>query len=155
MIWDQFVDICRRLNDARVNYVLVGGMAVVLHGYERTTRDIDLLVDVASDNIARIREALHEVLPEACGELRDNDVEAYAVIRMGGDEIILDLMKNIGDIDYTTAASSAEQVSLTADVTVSVASLNTMIELKRGLRGKDQDDLIFLEGKKRTLSEKS
>jgi hypothetical protein len=37
--------ICRALEEAGARYVLIGGFAVILHGGERTTKDIDLLVD--------------------------------------------------------------------------------------------------------------
>jgi hypothetical protein len=35
------------LNNAEVRYVVVGGLATVLHGYARLTADIDLVVDLA------------------------------------------------------------------------------------------------------------
>jgi len=39
----------RVLNDAGVRYVVVGGVAVVLHGYPRFTADLDLVVDLEPD----------------------------------------------------------------------------------------------------------
>lgn len=49
--------ICRALNEASARYVLIGGFAVVAHGAGRLTKDIDLLVDTAAENVARIRDA--------------------------------------------------------------------------------------------------
>lgn len=40
----ELLAVIRALNDADVPYALCGGMAVVLHGHPRLTRDIDLLV---------------------------------------------------------------------------------------------------------------
>ena len=34
--------IIRALNDAQVKYLVVGGLAVNAHGYERFTKDVDL-----------------------------------------------------------------------------------------------------------------
>ncbi len=34
----------RALNESEVRYVVVGGVATVLHGYARFTADIDLIV---------------------------------------------------------------------------------------------------------------
>ncbi len=39
------VALCRALGEEGVRYLLIGGFAVVLHGFVRTTKDIDLLVD--------------------------------------------------------------------------------------------------------------
>jgi hypothetical protein len=52
--------ICRALGEAGARYVLIGGFAVILHGGERTTKDIDLLVDPAADNVERLRRAVLE-----------------------------------------------------------------------------------------------
>jgi predicted nucleotidyltransferase len=50
--------LCRALNEAGARYVLIGGFAVVAHGASRFTKDVDLLVDDAPENIARIKTAL-------------------------------------------------------------------------------------------------
>ena len=46
------------LDDSGVRFVVVGGVAVVLHGHTRSTVDLDLVVDLASDDAVRAIEAL-------------------------------------------------------------------------------------------------
>lgn len=46
------------LNDAGVRYLVVGGVAVVLHGHLRTTADLDLVLDLAPDNVRAAVAAL-------------------------------------------------------------------------------------------------
>ena len=50
--------IVKTLNDARVKYLIVGGLAVVAHGYERFTRDVDLVIGLERENIIRGLRAL-------------------------------------------------------------------------------------------------
>jgi predicted nucleotidyltransferase len=50
--------IVKALNDARVQYLIVGGLAVNAHGYERATRDVDLVIGLQPDNIVRGLRAL-------------------------------------------------------------------------------------------------
>lgn len=50
--------ILRALEDANVRYVVVGGLATVLHGYPRLTVDIDLVVDLAPEEAIRAIEVL-------------------------------------------------------------------------------------------------
>jgi hypothetical protein len=52
---DDVVRICRALNDAGARYLLIGGFAVIAHGAGRFTKDIDLLVDDAPANVARVK----------------------------------------------------------------------------------------------------
>lgn len=53
-----FEEVCGALNHARVRYVVVGGVAVVLHGYPRLTADLDLVVDLAPEQAAAAIDAL-------------------------------------------------------------------------------------------------
>jgi hypothetical protein len=50
------------LNAASVRYVVVGGLATVLHGHARLTADIDLVVDLAPDEA---RKAVETVISSA------------------------------------------------------------------------------------------
>jgi hypothetical protein len=53
--------IFRALNRARVRYLLVGGLAVVAHGYVRMTADVDLIVDLEEKNLARALEVFRKL----------------------------------------------------------------------------------------------
>lgn len=54
-------DIFATLNAARVEYLVVGGIAVVLYGIRRTTGDVDLCVHLATDNLERLAKALKRI----------------------------------------------------------------------------------------------
>lgn len=48
-----YEDIIRELNNAGVRYLIVGGIAVTLHGYIRFTCDLDLMLDLNKDNLSK------------------------------------------------------------------------------------------------------
>ena len=48
----------RALNDARVRFLVVGGLAVVAHGYGRQTQDVDLVIRLRPDSIGAAFAAL-------------------------------------------------------------------------------------------------
>jgi hypothetical protein len=50
--------IVQALNEAKVQYLIVGGLAVNAHGYERFTNDVDLVIGLERDNITRGLRAL-------------------------------------------------------------------------------------------------
>ena len=54
-------EVFRALNKARVKYVVAGGVAVVLHGYQRFTKDLDIIVALEEKNLARLFDALGRV----------------------------------------------------------------------------------------------
>lgn len=55
---DDIRTIFRALNDANVQYLIVGGLAVVAHGYVRFTQDIDLVIQLERENVLRAMNAL-------------------------------------------------------------------------------------------------
>lgn len=57
---EDFRDFLSALNDQEVRYILVGGFSVILHGYSRTTGDMDIWVERTTDNYIKIKKAFHQ-----------------------------------------------------------------------------------------------
>ena len=55
---DRLADVFRSFRDHEVRYVVVGGIAAVLHGVPRATFDLDILIDPSPDNARRLLAAL-------------------------------------------------------------------------------------------------
>jgi len=138
------VRICRALNDAQARYVLIGGFAVIAHGAGRFTKDIDLLVDDAPENVARVKRALAVLADNAAAEINDTDVRDYVVVRVA-DELLVDLMGRACGLNYADVVADAESLDL-AGVRVPVASPATLIRTKQTARPQDAIDRGFLEG---------
>jgi hypothetical protein len=79
---DDLIRLARALNEHHVKYVLIGGFAVIAHGGARTTKDIDLLIDAAAENVARVRDALQILEDRAVNDVTDDDVARYTVVRV-------------------------------------------------------------------------
>jgi hypothetical protein len=141
---EDVIRICRALNEARARYVLIGGFAVVAHGAGRFTKDIDLLVDDAPENVARLKEGLRVLPDNAAAEIADSDVREYVVVRVA-DEVMVDLMGRACGLSYSDVVPDAEQMDL-GGVLVPVASPRTLIRTKDTRRPQDAIDRAFLEG---------
>lgn len=57
---DDFKEFLKLLTSHEARYLLIGGFAVGYHGYPRTTKDIDLWVEVDLDNAKRLVAAIKE-----------------------------------------------------------------------------------------------
>src|SRR4051812_35909240 len=57
---EDFRDFLKVCNERNVEYILVGGMAVILHGYVRTTGDMDVWVNRTKENYQKIAEAFSD-----------------------------------------------------------------------------------------------
>ena len=96
-------DLCRELNERGAKYVVIGGFAIRAANYIRATMDIDLLVAADAANEAKVYSALSALPDNAVRELTPGELQKYCVIRVA-DEIVVDLMKTAGGIDYEEAS---------------------------------------------------
>lgn len=94
---DELFLVARTLEDAGIGYAVCGGLAVIIHGYPRSTRDIDLLIQ--AEDLERARKALERAgyaiasgwLPLDAGEPTEMRVFRLAKVE-GGDCMTLDLV---------------------------------------------------------------
>jgi hypothetical protein len=137
------VRICQALNRAEARYVLIGGFAVIAHGAARFTKAIDLLVDDAPENVARIKQALSVLADSAAADVADTDVRDYTVVRVA-DEVLVDLMGRACGLAYADVAADAESHDV-GGVVIPIASPATLVKTKDTYRPQDALDRQFLE----------
>lgn len=135
--------LCKALNDEGVRYVLIGGFAVILHGFVRATKDIDLLVDASIDNVQRLKRAMSVLPDDAISLIADDEVEKYKVVRIA-DEIVVDLLKDACGVDYQRASADGIETMMLEGVPIPVARKELLIETKQTVRPSDAADVQFL-----------
>lgn len=140
---EDLISLCRELNKCGVEYMLIGGFAVILHGNIRTTKDIDLLVNSSKDNIKKLKKVLSMLPDSAARELNEGDVARYEIVRVA-DEIVIDLMAKACGIDFAAAKKDIELIEID-DVKIPVASKELLIRMKNTFRYSDKLDVEFLK----------
>jgi len=140
---DDLVALCRQLNQRGARYVVVGGFAIIAAGLPRVTGDLDLMVAVDAENEAKVFSALATLPDNAVRELQPGELQQYNVIRVA-DEILVDLMRSAGGIDYAEAAKDVV-VREIQGVPIPFASPRLLWRMKAAThREKDAADLVFL-----------
>ena len=134
--------VCRSLNEHDARYVLIGGFAVVLHGYVRATKDIDLLVESSDANVRRVKAALCVLEDRAAELIEDDEVRRYSVVRIA-DEIVIDLLERACGIDFAEARPEVETFTIDG-VAIPVASKQLLIRMKDTVRPSDAADVAYL-----------
>lgn len=143
--FDKFLRVFRALQGHKVDYVLIGGMAVILYGLERLTNDIDLFVRPDKNNIDRLKTALRSLYNDsAIDEITVNELIKYPVIRYGApDGFHIDLVVRLGtafnydDLHYTDLKLH--------DTNIRIATPETLYLLKKDtVRTHDKSDAFFL-----------
>jgi hypothetical protein len=136
-------DLCRELNQRGAKYVVIGGFAIRAANYIRSTMDVDLIVAADLENEAKVFSALATLPDNAVRDLQPGELQQHNVIRIG-DEIMVDLLRSAGGIDYAEAAKDVV-VHDVGGVPIPFASPRLLWRMKVVThREKDAGDLVFL-----------
>lgn len=136
------VGICRELNALNALYIVVGGMAINIHGFVRNTEDIDLLIETGDINEGKVLEVLSLLPDGAAKELIPGEVAEYVVVRVC-DDITVDLMAKACGHDYASAKNMITPVTIDG-VTIPFASPTLLWKTKQTFREKDEIDRSYL-----------
>lgn len=144
--WEDVKTLARYLDEAEVEYALVGGYAIAAHGFNRFSEDIDILVNPSAANSQRWIVALSRLPDRAAAELASEtdvfaDDKRYA-IRIN-DEFTIDVMPSIAGLSWEEMQPHITSTAID-DVPVRLLDLQGLLKTKQGVRPKDQMDAAVI-----------
>lgn len=148
------------LSRHRVDYVVIGGVAVQVHGHRRTTMDLDLTPDPAPENLRRLATALEELDARPLDPaLVESEIPITDSERLAVAPIVPLLLTRHGRVHVLKEPKGARAFQLLRDaalvvkvdgVEVAIASLDDLIRMKKAAgRPEDLDDIAALTGRKK------
>jgi predicted nucleotidyltransferase len=154
-----FERVFRLLNEHEIRYVIVGGIAVVLHGSPRLTVDLDIIIDLEPVNAGQAIEVLQRAgfmaeIPVDIRQFADENVRRSWITEKNMKALslhdhetpptVIDLLAE-SPIAFEDLYQRAKLISLD-EMTLRVASIPDLIVLKR-ISGRPEDlrDIAELE----------
>ena len=135
--------VCAALNRAKARYLVIGGIACILHGYARATDDIDILIERTEKNADRILKALATLGYGFAREWTATEI-LKRQITVVGDDPRVDIFTVAWSIKYAQAAPRSDTVAV-AGVRIPLIGIDDLIETKRTGRLQDAADIEVLE----------
>lgn len=136
----------RSLQENGVNYILVGGHAVRLHGFNRATEDVDLVVPFDTENGARLIRSLDFL--ESAKELQDwwfskeANTDEIQNIRVA-DDLVIDILFSANGETYESLQPHLRKIEIDG-VTITTLDVEGLLKTKTSQREKDAIDRLFL-----------
>jgi hypothetical protein len=138
------------LVDANVSFVVIGGYAVAAHGYERATRDVDIVFATDPDNCERFAALLRRLdarvrvadLPAPRGEITAAWLAGGGHFVFATGHGLFNALSWIAGLDYSALDSRALTVELADGTELRVCSYEDLVAMKRVAdRPRDREDL--------------
>lgn len=155
-----YLPLFKALNNADVQYIVVGGLATVLHGYARLTADIDLVINLNQQEAEKAIKALTATglkprLPvdpmqftdEAIREswITDKNMLVFSFYQPDNPLMVLDVFVR-EPFPFQQMAERAVQMDI-GGITVPVCAITDLIAMKQKAgRAKDLEDIKYLQG---------
>jgi predicted nucleotidyltransferase len=140
---EDFRDFVQSLNDEVVRYILVGGFSVILHGYSRTTGDMDIWVERTEENYRKVVKAFYRFGMPVFDMTLENFLHhpQWDVFSFGNPPSAIDVMVKVKGLDFNVCYKKA--VIFEEDgLKIRTIHLSDLKEAKRSsARPKDINDL--------------
>lgn len=158
-----YEDVFQKLNEKGIDYLVVGGIALVLHGVVRLTADLDLMILLNETNISRFVGVMEELgykpkVPVSTGYIIDpktrerlieeKNMTVFSFFHPEEAICLIDIFIK-EPVDYTTLKNTSVRMT-SGKVEIPVVSIDGLIALKK-ISGRPQDlaDIAALEEVKR------
>ncbi|HSS42113.1 MAG TPA: nucleotidyltransferase [Solirubrobacterales bacterium] len=149
-----FDELLRRLSEAEVEFVVVGGLAVNAWGVVRGTKDVDVVIATDPENVRRVAE----VAAEAGGHVQQGHAllgSAFSIASAlaGGDQVMietdlgrLDVVQGLDGVPSFEELRPRSSEAEILGVAVAVCGVDDLMAMKRAAgRTRDLADLEDLE----------
>ncbi|MBC7587784.1 MAG: hypothetical protein H7178_05425 [Chitinophagaceae bacterium] len=144
-----------KLNEYKVQYMMIGGLATRLHGYNRITDDLDVWLQDTLHNRQNFRMAFKELGYGDYPSIETMEfIPGWTTFYAAGIELdIITKMKGLEEEDFDTCYQMCNKANIDG-VIVPFLHINHLIANKKAVnRPKDQLDVIYLEKIKKIREE--
>ena len=140
-----FKEFIESLNDSGVHYLVVGGYAVAFHGYPRYTKDMDIWVEMTTENGSRLLKALDQFGFGSLGVKESDFTLPDQMLQLGRPPGRIDILTTLPGVEFSECYPSRTTVEVDG-VLVNFIDLENLKKNKRATgRHQDLADLENLE----------
>lgn len=140
-----WIDRLREFEAAGVEYLLVGGHALTVHGYIRVTTDLDLLVRPTPENSRRVFAALTRFGAITVGLSPTDFANEQTVFGIGQRPLRIDVLAGIDGVTYDEAAEEAVATDFHGIACLAIGLKAFMRNKRASGRPKDLADVDWFE----------
>ena len=143
-----------------VDFIVVGGEAVIYHGYPRVTGDVDVFYRLSEANTKRLFDALVSFWGGRVPGVRSPSSLGHdgIIVQFGVPPYRIDLINRIDGVSFENAWRGREQIVLVGGahrIPISFIGLEALIRNKRAAgRPKDLDDLRYLKAARSSVKKR-
>ena len=145
MLTQDFKEFVELLIKNKVEYLIVGGYAVGIHGHPRYTGDLDIWLNQTPENAKLILKCLNDFGFSSFGLKEEDFTKPGNVIQLGYPPLRIDLLTEIDGVTFSESYKTKKVVEIDG-LLVNFIGYNDLIQNKKATgRSRDIDDIENLK----------
>jgi predicted nucleotidyltransferase len=148
-----FEDFVRLLNKHEVEYMVVGGYALAMHGKPRSTGDLDIWIKISGENADRMVNVMGDFGLSSMGFQKEDFLRPGYMSQIGYPPLRIDILNNIDGVEFKDAKPNMKTIGLDNGLELKYIGLKDFIKNKQ-TTGRSQD-LADIKAVKKLLPKKN
>ncbi len=130
----EFLDLC---NKHMIKYLVIGGYAVSIHGYPRSTKDIDVCVEMSDENASNMITVLNDFGFGSLNLGKQDFLKKNFITQLGFPPLRIDILNDLDGVSFEEAWNNKKIVKI-EEIPVNFIGYNELIIVKQKA-GRPQD----------------
>ena len=130
----EFIELC---NKHEVKYLVIGGYAVSIHGHPRSTKDIDVCIEMSERNASKMVQVINDFGFGSLQLNKDDFLKRDSIVQLGFPPLRIDILNDLDGVPFEEAWENRKVVSF-EKVLVNFIGYNDLLIVKQKA-GRPQD----------------
>ncbi len=134
---DDFIEFLRLCNKHNLQYLVIGGYAVSIHGYPRATKDLDVCIKMSDENAEKMVQVIDEFGFGSLKLTKDDFLKNDFITQLGQEPIRIDILNDLSGVAFDDAWEKRKKI-IYETVSVDFIGYNELLKVKAD-SGRPQD----------------
>lgn len=132
-----FLDFIALCNKHEVRYLVIGGYAVSIHGYPRSTKDMDICIEMSEENAAKMVRVLKDFGFDSLNVTEADFLEKNFITQLGYEPLRIDILNDLDGVAFEEAWKNKKVVDISG-VNINFIGYSELLKVK-AKAGRPQD----------------
>lgn len=105
-----FIDFVKLCNEYDVNYLVIGGYAVSIHGYPRSTKDLDICIKISEENAEKMVHVIKDFGFESLKLKKEDFLKRDFITQLGNEPVRIDILNDLDGVPFEVAWKNKKEV---------------------------------------------
>jgi predicted nucleotidyltransferase len=98
-----FIDFVKLCNEYELEYLVIGGYAVSIHGYPRSTKDLDICIKISEVNAEKMVSVIKDFGLESLKLTKDDFLKRDFITQLGYEPLRIDILNDLDGVPFGQA----------------------------------------------------